>query len=316
MVTNDFAQESFEAIGTRCELLAYGSHSPAAAFRSARAEIAAIDFHASFFRADSELTALNLDQRETVAVSATLFELLEVYRNAFRISGGTIDACVGSQLAELVAASNPAVHASALTAPGCTFEAVALNARELTVTRPVGVLLDLGGLGKSWLVDRVAKRMVSAGGGGVIVNLGGDIAIAGESPGGGWPVRITDDASLDPEAAGQMVHLSSGAIATSSRLTRRWLGSDGRLHEHLVGADRTGGIGAGIVTATAAAGTALEANVATLATLLAGARGVAVMARFGYPSLLRGADGTSVTLGGWPSRGTRRVRDRSLEAAR
>ena len=316
MATNDFAHESFQAIGTKCELLAFESSAPAAAFQSARAEIAAIDYHASFFRADSELTALNLDGRATVPVSATLFELLEVYRNAFRISGGAIDAAVGAELAELVREGNPAVHSLALRSPRHSFDAVVLNPRDLTVTRPVGLLLDLGGLGKSWLADRVAKRMVHAGGGGVIVNLGGDIAISGDAPSGGWPVRITDDASLDPDAAGQIVHLSSGAIATSSRLTRRWLDSDGRLREHLVGVDQSGGVGVGIVTATAAAGTALEANVATLATLLAGPRGVAVMARFGYPALLRGADGTAVTLGGWPSRGSRRTADRPLEAAR
>lgn len=315
MAANDFVHESFQAIGTRCELLAYASGSPAAAFQSARSEIAAIDYHASFFRADSELTSLNLDRRETVQVSATLFELLEVYRNAFRISGGAIDATVGAELAELVRESNSGVHAAALTAPELDFSAVKLNPRDLTVTRPVGLLLDLGGLGKSWLADRVAKRMVHAGGGGVLVNLGGDIAIVGEAPSGGWPIRITDDASLNPDAAGQTVHLSSGAIATSSRLTRRWLDSEGQIREHLVGVDQTGSVGVPIVTATAAAGTALEANVATLSTLLAGARGVAVMARFGYPALLRGADGTAVTLSGWPSRGSRRGADRRLEAA-
>ncbi len=58
---------------------------------------------------------------------------------------------------------------------------------------PAGVELDLGATAKALAADRAAAAVSEATGAGVLVGLGGDVAVAGEPPEGGWPVRIADD---------------------------------------------------------------------------------------------------------------------------
>ena len=61
-----------------------------------------------------------------------------------------------------------------------------------TVRTPRGVELDLGATAKALAADRAAPRR-RATESGVLVSLGGDIAVAGEPPPGGWSIRIADD---------------------------------------------------------------------------------------------------------------------------
>jgi len=65
------------------------------------------------------------------------------------------------------------------------------------------------------------------------VSLGGDIAIAGPLPEGGWPIRVTDDHRSDGTAPGQTIALSSGGLATSSTTVRRWRAGGAERHHIL-----------------------------------------------------------------------------------
>ena len=71
-------------------------------------------------------------------------------------------------------------------------------------------------------------RVHAATGCGALVNLGGDIALAGPAPSGGWPIRVTDDHRSDATAEGQTIALAGGGLATSSTTVRRWRAGDGR----------------------------------------------------------------------------------------
>ena len=57
---------------------------------------------------------------------------------------------------------------------------------------PPGIRLDLGATAKGVGADRAVRAVMSANGsaGGVLVSLGGDIAVAGTSPRDGWPVTV------------------------------------------------------------------------------------------------------------------------------
>ena len=57
---------------------------------------------------------------------------------------------------------------------------------------PAGTRLDLGATAKAWAADRAAARIAETVGGGVLVGLGGDIAVAGQAPPGGWRIRVQD----------------------------------------------------------------------------------------------------------------------------
>src|SRR5207302_11099908 len=74
-----------------------------------------------------------------------------------------------------------------------------------------GAAVDLGGVGKGWLADRLAERLENA-----VVNLGGDLRALGAGPGGeGWTTGLCD---------GSAVRVTDAGIATSGRAGRRWAG--------------------------------------------------------------------------------------------
>src|SRR5207245_3873779 len=91
-----------------------------------------------------------------------------------------------------------------------------------------GAQLDLGATAKAWAADHCAELITARFGCGVLVSLGGDIAVAGPPAADGWQVRVTDDHAAPDDAPGQTVTIRSGGLATSSTTVRTWT-ADGRL---------------------------------------------------------------------------------------
>jgi len=168
---------------------------------------------------------------------------------------------------------------------------------------PPGIRLDLGATAKGVGSDRAVRTVMSATGheGGVLVSLGGDIAVAGTPPRDGWPVAAAEE----PDQAGsshpsQLVRLAAGAVATSSVSCRRWR-RDGALLHHIVD-PRTGRPADGPWrTVTVAAATCADANAASTAAIVAGARAQDWLTAAGLPARLTGHDGLVRRLGGWPA---------------
>ena len=101
-----------------------------------------------------------------------------------------------------------------------------------TVTVPRGVQIDLGATAKALAADRAARAAaLAAPGVGVLVSLGGDVAVAGPPPGDGWPVGVADDHRDGRPAA--TVLLREGGLATSSVTQRRWR-RGGRVMHHIL----------------------------------------------------------------------------------
>ena len=104
------------------------------------------------------------------------------------------------------------------------------------VVLPAGARLDLGATAKAWAADRSAGRLAEALGCGVLVSLGGDIAVAGEAPPGGWRVRfqdVTGRPEEPPVGPSAVVAIRGGGLATSSTMARRWRRGGDVLHHIL-----------------------------------------------------------------------------------
>jgi thiamine biosynthesis lipoprotein len=133
----------------------------------------------------------------------------------------------------------------------------------------------------------------------VLVNLLGDLSIAGPPPEGGWRVHVTDDHRSPVSAVGQTVTLSEGGLATSSTTTRG--GAEGA--HHLID-PRTGApVVVHFQTASVVANSCLEANIGATAAIVRGPRAISWLVERGLPARLVAANGSVTHLGGWPAEG-------------
>jgi thiamine biosynthesis lipoprotein len=176
---------------------------------------------------------------------------------------------------------------------------VELDDDERLLLVPDGVELDLGATAKAWAADRAAHRIAAAAGTGVLVSLGGDVAVAGAAPNGGWPVRIADDHAAPLESPGPVVAISSGGLATSSTVVRRWPTDEGEAH-HILD-PRTGRPAVTPWRAVSvAAASCVDANVASTTAIVLGEPALEWLAARELPARVVRRDGSVATVGGWP----------------
>jgi len=301
------AAAELDALGTRARVVAWPAHRLGAALAAVSEELARLDRQASRFRTDSELSRVHAAGGGRFLISRGLADAIDVALAAARFTGGRVDPTVGAALIALgydrdfeELGGTPAAAAmtpASVPAPGHT--AVSLAGRLLRL--PAGVLLDLGATAKGLGADRAARAALRACGqpGGVLVSLGGDIAVAGEGPVGGWPVLVAErPAALD--GAVQLVRIAKGGLATSSVLERRWRFGGSERH-HIVD-PRSGLPTSGPWrSATVAAASCAEANAASTAAIVAGAGAVAWLRSTGLPGRLVDHDGSVTAVGGWPA---------------
>jgi thiamine biosynthesis lipoprotein len=163
---------------------------------------------------------------------------------------------------------------------------------------PAQAELDLGATAKAFAADRAAQRATGATGSGVLINLGGDIAVAGEAR-GGWPIGLADDHAALPGDHMPVVSITAGGLATSSTLVRRWSTAAGERH-HVID-PRTGSSAATPWrTVTVAAESCFDANTASTAALIFGSEALAWLAQRNLPGRLVHNDDSVTVVGGWP----------------
>jgi thiamine biosynthesis lipoprotein len=297
---------TFPALGTTAVLLV--DHEPAlnAAHAILLAEIGAIDAACSRFRADSELASVNENAGRTWPVSAGFLEALDVALRAARLTDGRVDPTVGATMRLLgydrdfddVDRDGPPIRASVVRVPG--WQTIEIDRSRSTVRIPAGVELDFGATAKALCADRAARAAGAATGAAVLVGLGGDIAIGGPELAPGWEVLIADNHAASPGSAGQRIIVRSGGVATSGTTVRRWRRGGVEVH-HVV--DPTSGLPAAEHwrTVSVAAGSCVDANIASTASIVRGEDAPVWLESQGLPARLVASDGSVVTVGGWPA---------------
>ena len=305
---------AWQALGTSVHLLVTDPRALPSARRMLTEDLAALDVACSRFRTDSEIVALDdapADGRGRtgpVRISPLLAGALAVALRAARLTDGDVDPTVGGALSAagydrdfaLVRPDGPPVRLTVRSVPG--WREVELDEAAGLVSLPSGVQLDLGATAKAWAADRAAARIGAELGCGVLVNLGGDIAVAGVTPPGGWRIRVQDVTGQpeDPPAGpSAVIAIHSGGLATSSTAARRWRRGGDVLHHIL---DPRSGLPAAPVwrTASVAAATCADANAASTAAIIRGEAALGWLAGLRLPARLVAESGAVVTLGGWP----------------
>jgi thiamine biosynthesis lipoprotein len=274
----------------------------AAARGEVDAELDAIDAAASRFRPDSEINALAASAGRPTRVSELLADLLDAALTAARQTDGDVDPTIGSALIALgydrdIATLDHTHPIAASISVPARWSMIALEDRVVTI--PPGVVLDLGATAKAIAADRCARRAHHATGGGVLINLGGDIATAGPAPDGGWQVLVQDHAD-DP--AGSVGLSSWAALATSSTIHRRWR-RDADVVHHILD-PRTGWSTDPVWrTVTVASQTCLAANTVSTAAIIRGWRALDWIRTLGIPARLVDSERNVHTICGWPNDG-------------
>ena len=299
------ATATFSALGTTAEVTTLDAAALSGAIDVLERELDAIDCACSRFRDDSEVTRLAGAGGRWMPASRLLLEALEAGVHAAAVTGGAVDPTVGASMRALgwdadfrvVVTRTEPIAIELVPARG--WRCIELDHERRRVRVPAGVVVDLGATAKALAADRAASAAWRATGSPVLVNLGGDVAVAGPAPAGGWPILVTDDHRAPSVADGQTVTIGAGGLATSSTTVRRWRTTEGLAHHVLD--PRTGRPAPEIWrTVSVAASSCVDANTASTAAIVLGDRAPALLERLGLPARLVRSDGRVVVVGGWP----------------
>ena len=295
----------FRALGTGVRILTDRGDALAAARAAVEQVLDAIDRTCSRFRADSELSKVNRSAGAAVSISPLLAQVLAVAIRVADTTLGAVDPTVGAALRRigydrdfaLVPITTDRLALVVTPAPG--WKQIELDERQRWVRIPAGTELDLGSSAKAWAADRAAAAACDAAACGVLLSLGGDIAVAGPPPKGGWSVLVAEDHAAPLDSPGQIISITSGGLATSSTTVRRWTRDGVTLH-HIV--DPVTGLPAHEYWRTVSVGAAscVDANAAATAAIVMGEPARAWLETRRLPARLVRADGEIVLVAGWP----------------
>ena len=261
--------------------------------------LASVDAAASRFRVDSDLSKANARAGLPTPIPKILTHLVAAALEAAADTDGLVDPTIGLQLAALgydrdIREVEPDGPPVAVLPRRGNWRDVRLDRTTGLLTVPRGTALDLGATAKAYVADLAARSLRQRYGTAVLVELGGDLAVAGSRP-GGWVIDVAEREG----GSGQRVSVWRGGMATSTTTVRTWR-RGGRAMSHLVD-PRTGAtVAPHWRTASVYAPSALAANVASTAALVLGADADSWLRRRRAAARLVATDGSVHTYGAWP----------------
>lgn len=181
----------------------------------------------------SELSHLNrLKAHVKIPISNELAELFHICDEVYSLTKGCFDPTIESlqQLWKMSLSKGviPKVHEIEKLLPAVGWEHIHVEEgffwKEHEATQ-----IDLGGLAKGHLVDKLSERLKLAGFKDVYVDWGGEIKAFGRHPQGRpWKIFITGFGNTDPAYAIDQLTLENLAIATSGDYEQCWNIVDGK----------------------------------------------------------------------------------------
>lgn len=238
-----------------------------------------VDASMSTYRPESELSRLNAHPvGKPFSVSAPFMEVLVLSREVYRATDGAFDPTVGP-LVDLWGFGPEPGPADGMPDPAridalrerLGFDAVELDPAAGEVTRLRDVGIDLSAVAKGYAADRVAELLRDQGVDRYMVEIGGEMALAGRNPRGvPWQIAVER-----PESGERRVHRIIGVtdtgLATSGDY-RNYFEHEGVRYSHTID-PRTGyPVRHGLVSVTVAEVSSGRADALATAFMVMGAR--------------------------------------------
>jgi len=264
------------AMGTSFEVYLYAPDRERASelFETAFDEIERVEAALSNYRTASELSRINASAANApVVTDPEVFTLLERAVDYSRLSDGAFDVTVGKLMKAWGffrgAGRYPSNEELARAREQSGWQRVKLDQRVRSVsflTR--GIELDLGGIGKGYALDCVARVLREAGVKAALISSGSSSIYAIGAPPGkaGWPVRVPDP--MDRTRTVSTVLLKDQSLSTSGSY-EKFFRLNGRTYCHIMD-PRTARPVEGMLQTTVIAPEATDSDVLSTAVFVLG----------------------------------------------
>ncbi len=183
----------------------------------------------------SDIWNLNHANGEPVEVQPETAALLRLAAEIGEASGGAFDVTVApvSELWDFRSETHVLPDADALKEAVSRVDYRNIEIDGNTVTLHNGAQLDLGGIAKGYIADRVAEYLRNEGVASACINMGGNVIVIGKKPGGSlWTVGIRDP-NGEPSDSAAVLELSDRAAVTSGTYERGF-DLDGVRYHHIL----------------------------------------------------------------------------------
>jgi len=171
--TEPGATISFEAIGTQWSIELYDvDHFPAQLKAMILARIELFDKDYSRFREDSLVTKMS-KQAGMYLLPDDAKPLFDLYKELYEMSKGSVTPLIGQTLADAGYDAAYSLQSKPLVRPPAWDDVLSYDFPNLTFSKPA--LLDVGALGKGYLVDIIGELLETQGRGAYCIDAGGDM---------------------------------------------------------------------------------------------------------------------------------------------
>ncbi len=239
------------------------------------AVLAEVERRMSTYDDESELSRFNrAEAGEPFAVSAPLLIVVAAAVRLAEETGGALDPTVAPLVAlwgfgaqARAGAALPTAAEIRAARAQVDYRQVALRQQPPALTKRAPLTLDLSAVAKGYAVDRVAALLAAAGCDSYLVEVGGELRVAGGGPGGRpWRIGVESPAGGEPIA---VLAVFDGAVATAGNYRQqRTVG--GRRVSHVIDPRSGQPVTHGLASVTVVAPTALAADGYATALLVLG----------------------------------------------
>ncbi len=183
----------------------------------------------------SDVWRVNHAGGQPVEVSDDTIVILRCAMAVSEASGGAFDVTIApvSTIWDFTSGAAVLPDAEALAAAAELVDWTKISVDGNTVTLPAGMMIDLGGIAKGYIADRIKQYLKDKGVEHAILSFGGNVIAIGVKPDGSdWKVGVQD---IDrPTGETMMVLRNSGGSTVTSGTYERGFDLDGVRYHHLL----------------------------------------------------------------------------------